>query len=142
MTINSITGGDIAASVWAAAARSLTVDPATDAGAAALVWGHAARTLTADPTISTYINLSSSIGAGATADMRAAANKRRFITVYPLTAANAWTASLWVGAAQATFATMDAMQTVVFASANGDGIQVKNNNAGAATINVNGVESI
>ena len=43
MFINSITAPT---SVWTAATRSLTADPATDAGAAALVWARAARSLT------------------------------------------------------------------------------------------------
>jgi hypothetical protein len=49
MNIGNLTGGSVAAAVWTASVRSLTVDPATDAGAATLVWTHASRSLTVDP---------------------------------------------------------------------------------------------
>jgi hypothetical protein len=46
MQINTVNIGGITNSVWSAATRTLTADPATDAGAAAFVWTHAARTIT------------------------------------------------------------------------------------------------
>lgn len=105
MIINSITTAGVAASVWANAARTLTADPATDAGAATLVWTHAARSITVDPatdagaatlvwaratrtltslgagTQTLVTSIHQSLAAGATADLRPAANKFRDIAL-------------------------------------------------------------
>lgn len=81
MQIQSITTGGVSASVWAAATRSLTVDPATDAGAATLVWARATRKLTAFGAASDQSAANSSLAASTSIDFRPSAGKIRLWTV-------------------------------------------------------------
>lgn len=76
MFILSITPGQIAGSVWAQAARTLTSlagQPATD------IWASAARTLTADPMPFTGVTARGTVGASTILDLRPAAGKFRLL---------------------------------------------------------------
>jgi hypothetical protein len=81
MRINSITPANIATNVWAAATRTLTVDPATDAGAATLVWTHSPRTLTTSAITFTAFGSSSSAATATLVDLRPASNHFRLLSV-------------------------------------------------------------
>ena len=91
MQIGNLNANQVASSVWAAATRSLTVDPATSAGAGVQVWAGANRFLTSLVTncFSTIFSHNQTLAAGISFTYQPAASNFADFTIAYKTDTNA-----------------------------------------------------
>ncbi len=113
MNINSFTASSIASSVWAAATRTITADPATSAGAATLVWALATRTLTANPATIANINGNGTLALSGLLDLRPASGKVRVVSFYLRDASNRMQPGTWDGVTLLGFADLTLINFLV-----------------------------